>query len=127
MKPSRRTGLAAVFVSAVSAGTIASSSGNAIVIPIPRRKVRRGNAIFVIIMCLSSSSESQLQPCSTPSATGSNGRGAHPIRPLRVGHAHLERRALHHAENQTLEPVVIRGGVAHDLAHRRRIVVVDAA
>src|SRR5947209_6506140 len=38
MKPRRRTGLAAVFDNAVKAGTMASSSGNATVTPIPRRK-----------------------------------------------------------------------------------------
>src|SRR5215208_164795 len=36
-----------------SAGTIASRSGNATVAPTPRRNVRRGSAILVMIMCLS--------------------------------------------------------------------------
>ncbi len=47
-KPSRRTGLAAVFASGVAAGTIASSNGNAIVAPTPRRNVRRGMNFFVM-------------------------------------------------------------------------------
>ena len=34
------------------AGTIASSSGSASVAPIPRRKVRRGSAIFVMNICM---------------------------------------------------------------------------
>ena len=47
--PSRRTGLAAVLASGVAAGTIASSNGNAIVAPTPRRKVRRGMNFLVRI------------------------------------------------------------------------------
>jgi hypothetical protein len=53
-KPSRRTGLAGVFASAVAAGIIASSSGRARVAPIPRRNVRRARAFFVMIMVISS-------------------------------------------------------------------------
>ena len=48
--PNRVTGLAAVFCSAVSGGTIASSSGSASVAPMPRRTVRRGIAFLVISM-----------------------------------------------------------------------------
>jgi hypothetical protein len=51
--PSRRTGAAAVREVADRAGTIASRSGNATVAPIPRRNVLRGNAIFVMIICVS--------------------------------------------------------------------------
>src|SRR5690606_8235225 len=40
-KPSRRPGVAAVFASAVPAGTIASSNGSAIDAPAPRSTVRR--------------------------------------------------------------------------------------
>ena len=43
-------GFAAVWLIAVSAGTIASSRGSASVTPMPRRNVRRGSAIFVMIM-----------------------------------------------------------------------------
>ena len=57
MKPSRGEGFAAVFASAVAAGTIASSSGKASVAPIPRRKVRRGSDVLVMIMTAISSSE----------------------------------------------------------------------
>ena len=53
--PSRRTGLAAVFASRVAAGTIDSSSGNAIVAPIPRRNVRRGMNFFVMKLIVPSS------------------------------------------------------------------------
>jgi len=48
-----RDGLLAVkrgvpFACAFSAGDMASRSGNATAAPIPRRNVRRGNAVFVI-------------------------------------------------------------------------------
>jgi hypothetical protein len=46
----RRTGAAAVRAIADRAGTIASSNGSAKVAPSPRRKVRRGNDILVMIM-----------------------------------------------------------------------------
>src|SRR5690349_4090652 len=49
-KPSRRTGLAAVLTKGVAAGTIASSNGSARVRPMPRRNVRRGMAVFVMII-----------------------------------------------------------------------------
>src|SRR5687767_4654848 len=48
--PKRLIGLAAVFVTAVSAGTIPSSNGNATVAPMPRSIVRRDMAFFVIII-----------------------------------------------------------------------------
>ena len=44
--PNRFGGFAAVFAVAVIAGTIDSSSGSAIVAPMPRRNVRRGKACF---------------------------------------------------------------------------------
>ena len=54
--PNRRVGLgaAAVLASAVSAGTIDSSSGSASVTPTPRRNVRLGNDILVMNMVASS-------------------------------------------------------------------------
>jgi len=48
MNPSRLG--EAAFAATEKAGTIASSRGRASVAPTPRRKVRRGSAIFVIIM-----------------------------------------------------------------------------
>src|SRR5687768_8532200 len=50
MAPNRRVGAPAVLTVAVSAGTIASSSGSARVAPIPRSIVRRDKALFVTIM-----------------------------------------------------------------------------
>ena len=51
--PKRITGFADVSARSVDAGTIASSSGNASVAPIPRKNVRRGNAILVMYMQVS--------------------------------------------------------------------------
>src|SRR5439155_795120 len=45
--PNRTAGLAAVFCSAVSAGTMPSSSGSASVAPMPRSRVRRGSDFLV--------------------------------------------------------------------------------
>ena len=50
MTPNRFTGLAAVFAMADSAGTMLSSSGSAIMAPMPLNTVRRGIAFFEIIM-----------------------------------------------------------------------------
>ena len=48
--PKRRGGFAAVCVVAVSAGTMASSSGSANVAPTPRKNVRRAKHNFVMNM-----------------------------------------------------------------------------
>ena len=52
----RVTGLAALLCAADNAGTIASSNGSANVAPMPLRNVRRGKAIFVMIMTAASAS-----------------------------------------------------------------------
>src|SRR5215207_5030159 len=93
--PRRRTGAAAVFCTAVSAGTMASSSGSAMVVPRPRNTVRRDKALRVIIMPAPSS----------------------PRCP------HLKRRALHDRQNRRRPPVVVGGGRPHDAANCRRIEV----
>ena len=49
-KPIRIRGRAGVLASADSAGTMASRSGRASAAPAPRRKVRRGNDRFVMII-----------------------------------------------------------------------------
>ncbi len=56
-KPSRRSrrGSPGVLASAVIEGIIASSKGNARVVPTPRRNNRRGKDFFVIIIRISSS------------------------------------------------------------------------
>src|SRR5436190_17127502 len=50
MTPNRLNGLAAVFCSAESAGTMLSNSGNASIDPRPRKTVRRGIAFFEMII-----------------------------------------------------------------------------
>ena len=50
MQASRRTGFAAVRDIADTAGTMASSNGKATVAPTPRRNVRRGSDVFVMII-----------------------------------------------------------------------------
>ena len=50
MTPNRLMGLAAVFCSAESAGTMLSSSGSASIAPMPRSTVRRGIAFFAMII-----------------------------------------------------------------------------
>src|SRR5687768_9800869 len=60
MNPTRDVPVAAVLASAVPAGTMASSSGNAIVAPSPRRNVRRGNELLarnIVTALLSCDSE----------------------------------------------------------------------
>ena len=47
MAPNRVRGAAAALASGVSAGTIASSNGNAIAAPIPRRNVRRESTLAI--------------------------------------------------------------------------------
>src|SRR4051794_32747801 len=54
-KPSLRTGTADVLASAVAAGIIASSKGNASVAPMPRKNVRRGKDFFVMKFIVTSS------------------------------------------------------------------------
>jgi hypothetical protein len=56
MPRNRRTPAASVCANDVAAGSIASSSGNAMVAPAPRRKVRRGRLFLVMNIYLSSGS-----------------------------------------------------------------------
>src|SRR5712692_8529311 len=118
MKPRRRTGLAAVFPSAVSAGTIASSSGNATVTPKPRRNVRRGKVILLMNM-------SAPQVRSGRSTRGRRRRSGRLLVMCWLGLAHLKRRAFRHSENQCPETVTVRRGVAHDFANGRGVVVLE--
>ena len=70
--PKRLIGLAAVFCSADSAGTMLSSSGNASIAPRPRSTVRRGIAFFEMII-VAPHPHSRLGPgdvpCGCPRAT----------------------------------------------------------
>src|SRR3954470_23197182 len=108
MKP-RRFG-AALVAAADSAGTIASSNGSASAAPTPRRNVRRGKAIFVMIIYLLSLIRMLLNTLLLTRRRGSalflEGRPPH-----------LERRALHDAEHERRDAIVVARRVAHDRAH----------
>ena len=79
MKPSRRTGFAAVRAAAESAGTIASSSGRARVAPTPLRNVRRARCFFVMIMGSVSLPKGGLQREATTAAAGASPVGGRRI------------------------------------------------
>src|SRR6266446_6061408 len=67
MTPNRLNGLAAVFCSAESAGTMLSNSGNASIDPRPRKTVRRGIAFFEMIIAgsfqWSATEDAEIQSC----------------------------------------------------------------
>src|SRR5688500_10618463 len=98
MAPKRRVGAPAVLTDAVSAGTIASSSGSASVAPIPRSIVRRDNAFFVTNI---SGSSAPSKGCPTVRLVGRPFRGAYGafLRYTRRSRAHLERHAAHDSKN----------------------------
>src|SRR5688572_25564757 len=106
MKPARAGRVAAVFARAVAAGTIASISGSAIVTPIPRRNVRRGNDIFEMNIAESPVSARRL------ARRGDLTRGL-----LRGLHPHLKRRTVDNALDQRRETVVLGLGFPDDLPH----------
>src|SRR5437667_2657868 len=115
----RCTGFAAVLLMAESAGTIASSKGNASVTPIPRRKVLRGSAILVMIMTEISyirnlSGSSRISSWTGRRRCDCRGGPCH-------GDPHLKRRALDDAHDQCGHAVVGRGGIAGNPAYGRRI------
>src|SRR6185503_13857017 len=104
MNPRRWTGEAAVSANAVSGGTIASRSGNARAVPMPRKKVRLGNDSFVITM--------RFGPYLFVNV-GFSIRGCID--------AHLKRCAPDHSQDERREPVVARSCFASDGPYRGRI------
>src|SRR5712692_4458259 len=107
-------------------GTIASSSGSASAAPMPRKKVRRGNAILVIVMTgslLLNKTRNAGCPYG-PSSLTSGRRGG---RWRRYSRPHLKGRAPDNARDQRPKTVMVRGRVARDLADGGRVVVFDAA
>src|SRR5688572_25815312 len=100
--PKRTTGLATVRCNAVRAGTIASSSGSAKVVPTPRRTVRLGRYFFVTNIAISLSLFSG-------------------------GRTHLERSAPHHADDERRPTIAASGCLASHASNRRHVVVLDAA
>src|SRR4051794_27000161 len=110
----RRLG-AALLVAADSAGTIASSRGSARAAPTPRRNVRRGKAIFVMIIYLLSLITYLLLT-----------RGCGRARLVEARPAHLKRRALHDPEHERRDAIVVARGIADHRPHDRVVVVLQA-
>src|SRR5438128_7889799 len=92
-----------------NAGTIASRNGSATVAPIPRRKVRRSNAFFMTNL---------ISPLLT-------------LRRFRLRRqlclAHLERSALHDAQDQRCEGVIAARAFSDNRADGRLIEVLHVA
>src|ERR1044072_4650525 len=99
MKPSRGVNL----VAARRAGTMASSSGRAMAIPAPRRKVLLGRLFLVMNMAISSGLALWLRR----------------LCPLYFPHQKWW--AIDHAQNQRLHRITLRRGILHDLADGGRI------
>src|SRR5437867_4942047 len=120
MNPNRGVGFAAVRVRSESAGTIASNSGSANVAPTPRRNVRRGNDILVMMNMTSSTF-----PDARPEGRARNATRRRPELQLGRGSSHLKRRALDDPENDPREPIVVARSLARDRADGRRVIVLD--
>src|SRR5262245_61473815 len=122
--PKRLIGLAADVCSADSAGIMLSRSGSASIEPIPRSTVRRGIAIFEMIIARPFLQEARrsggfLAP--SVSVTRSCCR----LVSLSPGHRHAERRAPDDASDDG-GPGIIRGRrVARDATDRRQVVMVE--
>src|SRR6186713_1583001 len=128
MKATRGLMAAAVFASAVWAGIIASSSGSAIAAPAPCSTVRRERCFFVMNMVWSPALRSGRNDGSGRSfgSVGSYLCGPRD-RGRRRRRAPPEGIAVHDAEHDGLEAVVLGLGVAHDVAHGGHVVEVDVA
>src|SRR6187402_2109206 len=101
---------------AASAGTIASSSGSDTAAPMPLMNVRRSSFFFernialpllllCLVACLAGRRRARLCLCLP----------------------HLERRALHHAEHQRTELVVVLRRLTDDAADDGKVEVLDVA
>src|SRR5262245_57284103 len=103
--PRRAVGFAAVFLSPARAGTIPSSSGSASVAPTPRRNVRRGRCLWVMIIPYSKIPNSKfLVTCEA-----------------------RKRRAPDDSEDERRPAIVVRRRVVHDSPDGWRIVVLQPA
>src|SRR5918993_777311 len=100
---------ATVCPHATPAGLMASSNGNAIAAPAPFSTVRRETCFFVMNMSLS-----LLCRCLR------NDR-----RRRFRSYAHAERLARHYLPHQFRETIILFGCLAHDLAHRGHVPVID--
>src|SRR6266508_2202780 len=103
MKPTRRANAAGGPAIAESAGTIASSSGSPTRAAAPRRKVRRGIDMFVMIM-VRSPQASESRRLRFSSSGVQLGRAVLQLRvdagAGRLRRAHPKRRAVHDAEDE---------------------------
>src|ERR1700733_7653813 len=115
-KPTRGFTTAAVSASAVPAGIIASSKGSAIAAPAPFRTVRRDRCFLVrnMALCLQIFSRRGSKVGRLRRQRRRQGRG---------GGALAECIALHDTQHDGLEPIVVFGRIAHDLAHGGHVVV----
>src|SRR5437016_2768618 len=121
MHPRRRTGAAAALARGDSAGIMASSSGSASVAPAPRRNVRRGNDILVIIIGLNQPPHSEsrvwVAPCpsgtalpdSCPESPGQDLALRHALRGRHLlgSSFHLKWHALDDARDERRHPEVV--------------------
>src|SRR2546426_5431127 len=96
MAPNRVRGAAAVCVRGVAAGTIDSRKGKAMVTPAPRRNVRRLSAFFVMNMIS-----------------------------VLLFSPHLKWCALHDAENERGEIIVLWRRIANNSPHCGHIVILN--
>ena len=103
MQASRVLPAAAGLASSVRAGTIASRNGSATVAPMPRRTVRR--EMCFLVRYIGSPVAASRRPT---------------VSSLRrwLPRAHAERRALHDADDERREMILVRAGVADDRGGR---------
>src|SRR6188768_1670767 len=115
MKPTLDGLTPGVWANAVADGSIASSSGSAMVAPTPRRNVRLGNAVFVRNM-----SGLQFRCCR--------------LLPTRYFlcrrrrlQAHLKGRAVYDPLQQRSKTILLLFRLAHDLSHGRHVLRGEAS
>src|SRR5436190_8823423 len=125
--PKRLIGLAADVCSADSAGSMLSRSGSASIEPIPRSTVRRGIAIFEMIIASLSYRRSEDPKIFCAPLSVSVARSRRRLSRLSRSDRHAERRALDDAGDDGRPGVIAGRRVARDAADRRCVVMVEAA
>src|SRR4051812_40629187 len=116
--------MGAAAAAAETAGTIASRNGRASTVPIPRRNVLRGSAIFVMIIKLSSPATIGGTPARVPWTSVAD-RGD--FRRFGVSSPVQERVAPHDSDDERLEPVIVLRCVGNNPPNGRHVVVLEAA
>src|SRR5579862_1834968 len=128
MKPKRCRGAAAVFASGVCAGTIASSSGRAIVAPtLLRMNVRRDTCFLVRYIAASPCPQSTTEDTEDGRSHGFSRWFSAPSVLIRLRRLHLERHAVDDAEDQRREAVVAARRGLDDRANDRHVRILEAA